>query len=92
MKKLLPIFVVLSSMIFADQKTYPNEPAQSMRYSSLEVENTYFYMGFENVTPKIGYLKSAQLFKESLKTGKTIRELVISKKLMSNREINSLFR
>lgn len=55
MKKLLPIFVILSSMLFADQKTYPNEPAQSMRYSSLEVENKYFYMGFENITPKIGY-------------------------------------
>jgi aspartate ammonia-lyase len=43
------------------------------------------------LTPKIGYLKSAELFKESLKTGKTIRELVISKKLMTNKEIDSLF-
>ena len=44
------------------------------------------------LTPKIGYLKSAQLFKESLKTGKTIRELVVDKKLLSNKEIDSLFR
>ena len=43
------------------------------------------------LTPKIGYLKSAELFKESLKTGKTIRELVTAKKLMSNKEIDSLF-
>ncbi len=43
------------------------------------------------LTPKIGYQKSAELFKESLKTGKTIRELVVSKKLLSNKEINSLF-
>ena len=43
------------------------------------------------LTPKIGYLKSAELFKESLKTGKTIRELVVSKNLLSNKEINSLF-
>lgn len=43
------------------------------------------------LTPKIGYLKSAELFKESLKTGKTIRELVVSKNLMSNKEIDSLF-
>jgi len=43
------------------------------------------------LTPKIGYLKSAALFKESLKTGKTIRELVVSKKLLSNKEIDSLF-
>lgn len=43
------------------------------------------------LTPKIGYLKSAELFKESLKTGKTIRELVTSKNLMSNKEIDALF-
>jgi aspartate ammonia-lyase len=43
------------------------------------------------LTPKIGYQKSAELFKESLKTGKTIRELVTSKKLMSNKEIDALF-
>lgn len=43
------------------------------------------------LTPKIGYLKSAQLFKESLKSGKTIRELVVSKKLMTNKEVDSLF-
>ena len=42
------------------------------------------------LAPKIGYLKSAELFKESLKTGKTIRELVISKKLLTVKEINSL--
>ena len=36
------------------------------------------------------FLKSADLFKESLKTGKTIRELVVSKKLMTNKEVSSL--
>ncbi len=44
------------------------------------------------LTPKIGYLKSAELFKESLKTGKTIREIVVSKKLLTNNQIDSLFR
>lgn len=44
------------------------------------------------LSPKIGYLKSAELFKESLKTGKTIRELAISKKLLSSKEIDSLLR
>ncbi|MBS3922802.1 MAG: aspartate ammonia-lyase [Nitrosarchaeum sp.] len=44
------------------------------------------------LTPKIGYLKSAELFKESLKTGKSIRELVTSKKLIDNKEIDALFR
>lgn len=44
------------------------------------------------LTPKIGYLKSAQLFKESLKSGKTIRELVVKKKLLTNKEIDVLFR
>ncbi len=42
------------------------------------------------LTPKIGYLKSADLFKESLKSGKTIRELVVSKKLLTNKEVDSL--
>ena len=42
------------------------------------------------LTPKIGYLKSAELFKESLKTGKTIRELVVSKKLMTNKQGSAL--
>ena len=40
--------------------------------------------------PKLGYLKAADLFKESLKTGKTIRELVVSQKLMTDKEVNSL--
>jgi len=39
---------------------------------------------------KIGYQKSAELFKESMKTGKTIRELVISKKLMTKKQVDSL--
>ena len=42
------------------------------------------------LTPKIGYLKSAELFKESLKSGKTIRELVVSKKLMTDQEVTAL--
>jgi aspartate ammonia-lyase len=44
------------------------------------------------LSPKIGYLKSAELFKESLKTGKTIRELAVSKKLLSSKEIDALLR
>jgi len=44
------------------------------------------------LTPKIGYLKSAELFKESLKTGKTIRELAISKKLLTKNEIDALLK
>lgn len=44
------------------------------------------------LTPKIGYLKSAELFKESLKTGITIRELAVSKKLLTAKEIDSLLR
>jgi len=42
------------------------------------------------LAPKIGYQKSAELFKESIKTGKTIRELVISKKLMTKKQVDSL--
>ena len=42
------------------------------------------------LTPKIGYQKSAELFKESLKSGKTIRELVLSKKLLTAKQLKSL--
>ena len=44
------------------------------------------------LAPKIGYQKSADLFKESVKTGKTIRELVISKKLMTKKQVDSLLK
>ncbi|HXG74696.1 MAG TPA: aspartate ammonia-lyase [Candidatus Nitrosotenuis sp.] len=44
------------------------------------------------LSPKIGYQKSADLFKESLKTGKTIRELVVSQNLMTQKEIDALFK
>jgi aspartate ammonia-lyase len=42
------------------------------------------------LAPKIGYQKSAELFKESIKSGKTIRELVLSKKLLTSKQIKSL--
>ena len=44
------------------------------------------------LAPKIGYQKSAELFKESMKTGKTIREIVISKKLMTKKQVDSLLK
>jgi len=42
------------------------------------------------LSPKLGYQVSADLYKESLKTGKTIRQLVISKGLMSEKEVKTL--
>jgi aspartate ammonia-lyase len=42
------------------------------------------------LAPKIGYQASADLFKESLKTGKTIRQLVIAKELLTEKEVNAL--
>lgn len=42
------------------------------------------------LSPKLGYQTSAELYKESLKTGKTIRELVISKGLLSEKEVRAL--
>lgn len=44
------------------------------------------------LAPKIGYQRSADLFKESLKTGKTIRQLVVSQGLMTEKEVDALFR
>ena len=43
------------------------------------------------LAPKIGYIKSSELFKESLRTGKTIRELVVQEGLLSDKEIDSMF-
>jgi aspartate ammonia-lyase len=44
------------------------------------------------LAPKIGYQKSAELYKESLKTGKTIRDLVVSKNLMTEKQVDTLFK
>jgi aspartate ammonia-lyase len=40
------------------------------------------------LNPYIGYLKAAEIYKESLKTGKSIRELVLEKKLMTGAELD----
>jgi aspartate ammonia-lyase len=79
LKNFLPIF----SMNLIDGLTANKETLRK------NIENSPVIVTL--LTPKIGYLKSAELFKESLKTGKTIRELVIAKNLMNNKEIDSLF-
>lgn len=42
------------------------------------------------LNPYIGYLKAAEIYKESLKTGKGIKELVLDKKLMKEDELNNI--
>lgn len=42
------------------------------------------------LNPYIGYLKAAEIYKESLKTGKGIKELVLDKKLMKEDELNDI--
>ena len=42
------------------------------------------------LSPKLGYQTSAELYKESLRTGKSIRQLVISKGLISEKEVKRL--
>ena len=42
------------------------------------------------LAPRIGYQKSAQLFKESLSTGRTVGDLVVDSGLMSAREVEEL--
>jgi aspartate ammonia-lyase len=39
------------------------------------------------LNPYIGYLKAAEIYKESLKTGRSIKELVLEKKLMSKDDL-----
>ncbi|MEW6603296.1 MAG: aspartate ammonia-lyase [Thermoproteota archaeon] len=40
------------------------------------------------LNPYIGYLKAAEIYKESLKTSKSIRELVLEKKLMTKEQLD----
>lgn len=40
------------------------------------------------LNPYIGYLKAAEIYKESLKTNKSIRELVLEKKLMTKEDLD----
>ena len=40
------------------------------------------------LNPYIGYLKAAEIYKESLKTDKSIRELVLNKKLMTKQQLD----
>jgi len=42
------------------------------------------------LAPRLGYQKSAELFKESLRDGKTIRSLVLEKELLTMQEIDAL--
>jgi aspartate ammonia-lyase len=39
------------------------------------------------LNPYIGYLKAAEIYKESLKTGKSVKELVLEKQLMSKEQL-----
>lgn len=40
------------------------------------------------LNPYIGYLKAAEIYKESLKTNKSIRELILAKKLMTKEQLD----
>jgi aspartate ammonia-lyase len=40
------------------------------------------------LNPFIGYLKAAEVYKESLKTGRSIKELVLEKKLMTQEQLD----
>ena len=58
-------------------------------------ERCYYY--FENsgglgtiLNPKLGYDKVAELVKESLKTKKTVRELVVEKNIMTAADFDAL--
>jgi aspartate ammonia-lyase len=42
------------------------------------------------LNPYIGYLKAAEIYKESLKTNKSIRELVLSKGLMTKEQLDKV--
>jgi aspartate ammonia-lyase len=76
----LPIFSTnLIDGLTADKKKFQNSIEKSPVIVTL-------------LAPKIGYQKSAELFKESIKTGKTIRDIVISKKIMTKKQVDSLLK
>jgi fumarate hydratase, class II len=41
-----------------------------------------------SLAPKIGYDRAAEIAKESVKTGKTVRELCLEKNILSKDELN----
>jgi fumarate hydratase class II len=43
-----------------------------------------------SLAPKIGYDRAAEIAKESAKTGKTVRELCLTKKILPEAELNSI--
>jgi len=43
-----------------------------------------------SLAPKIGYDRAAEIAKESAKTGKTVRELCLSKKILPEAELNRI--
>ena len=51
----------------------------------LQVEKSPILITLLN--PYIGYLRAADIYKESLKTGRGIRELILEKKLMSEKDL-----
>ena len=44
------------------------------------------------LAPKIGYLRAADLFKKSIKTGRTIRDLAVSENIITEREFDALLK
>jgi fumarate hydratase class II len=43
-----------------------------------------------SLAPKIGYDRAAEIAKESAATGKTVRELCLSKKVLPEAELNQI--
>ncbi|MGI0026122.1 MAG: aspartate ammonia-lyase, partial [Nitrososphaera sp.] len=42
------------------------------------------------LVPYIGYMKAAELYKEALRTNRSIRELVVKKGLMSKQKVDKI--
>lgn len=79
---------ILSSGI----KAFTNKCVRGIEANKKACEN-YAEMSLSIVTalsPRIGYERAASLAKEALKTSKTIRELALEKKLLSEKELKEL--
>ncbi len=72
--------------VFAD-RCVKNIVANKERCREL-LENSTAYATL--LTPSLGYDKVSSIVKESVTTGKTLREIILEKKLLTNEELNKL--
>lgn len=70
-----------------DKRCVASIKANAKRCKEL-LENSTAYATL--LTPVLGYEKMSEVVKETVKSGKTLREIIINQKLLSNKEFNDI--